>query len=346
MHILSSQLQLSSAHEEQSERWLSSEIALSKQPSFSSLLAQVKAEIGSNPATPAAETEAALEAKRKRFQSLLALLFGDHSPCQAKPITPLPAPDLSNTGTAPATPQWLETTTRVHVRESESCSMNAVGKVCLADGSQRQFAVDYTLRREASYSSVSSTHSVLRDPLVLDFGAPGMALNQTRVNFDLDADGQVEALRLPQAELLFVDRNQNGKADDGTELFGAQSGNGFAELARLDRDGNGWLDSGDAAFEQLKLWHSGSDQVRSLHQAGVGAISVQSVATPFSEKAADVVLAQLRASGIWLGEQGGAGTVRQIDLNTDLDQPFTRDTAANLGGNPAPDQPTHFTHKT
>ncbi|WP_348946474.1 hypothetical protein ABHF33_08020 [Chitinibacter sp. FCG-7] len=324
MHILSSQLQLSSAHEAQSERWLSSEITLSKQPSFSSLLAQVKAEIGSNPATPAAtaaaDTEAALEAKRKRFQSLLALLFGDHSPCQAKPITPLPTTDLGNTGTAPAAPQWLETTTRVHVRESESCSMNAVGKVCLADGSQRQFAVDYTLRREASYSSVTSTSSVLRDPLVLDFGAPSMALNQDTVNFDLNADGQAEALRLPQAELLFVDRNQNGQADDGTELFGAQSGNGFAELALLDRDGNGWLDSGDAAFEQLKLWHSGSDQVRSLNQAGVGAISVQSVSTPFSEKAADVVLAQLRASGVWLGEQGGAGTVRQIDLNTDLDR--------------------------
>jgi hypothetical protein len=39
---------------------------------------------------------------------------------------------------------------------------------------------------------------------------------------------------------------------NGAELFGARSGDGFAELAALDGDGNGWIDEGDAAWQ---AWH-------------------------------------------------------------------------------------------
>ena len=48
------------------------------------------------------------------------------------------------------------------------------------------------------------------------------------------------------------DRNGNGKADNGSELFGVASGNGFADLRRLDEDRNGWIDESDAAFDRLQ----------------------------------------------------------------------------------------------
>ena len=41
---------------------------------------------------------------------------------------------------------------------------------------------------------------------------------------------------------LALDKNGNGKIDDGSELFGTKSGDGFADLAEYDSDGNGWID--------------------------------------------------------------------------------------------------------
>ncbi len=74
---------------------------------------------------------------------------------------------------------------------------------------------------------------------------------------------------------LGLDSNNNGRIDNGKELFGTQSGDGFADLARYDSDGNGWIDEGDPVYARLKVWlkdASGADKVISLADAGVGAI--------------------------------------------------------------------------
>lgn len=42
--------------------------------------------------------------------------------------------------------------------------------------------------------------------------------------------------------VLSLDQNGNGEIDNGTELFGTKSGDGFADLARYDLDYNGWID--------------------------------------------------------------------------------------------------------
>ena len=116
-----------------------------------------------------------------------------------------------------------------------------------------------------------------------------------------------------------LDRNRNGRADDGSELFGALSGNGFADLAAWDDDGNGWIDEADPVFAELRLWQkdaSGQDQWRTLSQADVGAVSVQATATPFSlRNDQNATLGQVRASGVYLRESSGqAGVVQHIDV--------------------------------
>lgn len=207
----------------------------------------------------------------------------------------------------------------VHRRETESCSFAASGKVCLADGSERQFDVAYQMER--SEESTSMSIGVFRDPLMLDFAQPQTRLNQHSVDFDLDSDGQTESMRMPTAEaaVLFLDRNRNGVADNGSELFGPQSGDGFADLAKLDGDDNGWIDGGDASYADLKLWHltdDGVSSVRSLAEAGIGALATASTATPFTLKENGESVGQVRASSVWLGEKGGAGSVRQVDVTT------------------------------
>ena len=122
------------------------------------------------------------------------------------------------------------------------------------------------------------------DPLVLDLARNGFATRglDDAVRFDLDADGRVDRISAPAGDdaLLALDRNGNGRIDDGRELFGDQNGaaNGFAELARYDDNGDGRIDAADAVFEHLRLLRfdsQGHQHLQRLEQAGVAAIEVQ-----------------------------------------------------------------------
>lgn len=219
---------------------------------------------------------------------------------------------------AEAPPAWQERIEVLHWREQEHCAFAASGKVCLADGSERQFEVAWSMSRSKAGGRLTLGDG-LRDPLVVDLAPPGAQLSTQRVSLDLDGDGRLESLRLPAtgSALLFDDRNGNGLADDGSELFGPRTGNGFAELARLDDDGNGWIDERDTAFTRLKLWQidaQGQTDIQPLGQASVGALAVNHIAIPYTLKEGDAIVGQVRASSVWLGEHGGAGSVRQIDI--------------------------------
>lgn len=208
--------------------------------------------------------------------------------------------------------------------EKEALAFSASGVVRTADGQEISFAVSYALSRsyrEESSMSLRLGDAKRKDPLVINFAGSAAELLATRFNFDLEGDGQAE--RLPGlaegSGFLVFDRNANGKADDGTELFGPQSGNGFAELAALDQDGNGWIDEGDAAFQRLHVWTpdaEGGGALRSLLEADVGAVAVNAVDTPFELRTtSNESLGAVRASSVYLKESGGAGSVQQIDLS-------------------------------
>ena len=123
----------------------------------------------------------------------------------------------------------------------------------------------------------------------------------------------------PGSGFLVFDRNDDGQVNDGSELFGTRSGDGFAELAALDGDGNGWIDENDADFNRLRLWtkdEAGQDRLQDLLSANVGALSTQRTATPFIFKDANNrEQGVMRASSVFVQEDGlGAGTVSQVDL--------------------------------
>ena len=125
------------------------------------------------------------------------------------------------------------------------------------------------------------------DPLVLRFDGPAQALQNQRFAFDLQGDGSADNVPLLAQGwgYLALDRNQNGRIDDGLELFGPRTDNGFAELAALDDDGNGWIDEGDAAFKDLRIWRPSADgggSLQTLQAEGVGALGLANAATPFA----------------------------------------------------------------
>ena len=189
------------------------------------------------------------------------------------------------------------------------------GSVRTADGR----ALDFKLELEMSqlqFEYRRESIRTLQDPLVLNFDGRAADLLGPRWDFDLDADGVRESLPGlgPGRGWLGFDRNRDGVANDGSELFGPRSGDGFAELAELDADANGWIDENDPAWSQLHVWQPGGG-LQSLGQAGVGALSLARLATPFTLRGADgTPEGQLRSSGFYLHEDGRPGLLQQVDL--------------------------------
>jgi serine-aspartate repeat-containing protein C/D/E len=80
---------------------------------------------------------------------------------------------------------------------------------------------------------------------------------------------------------LAFDRNYNGAIDDRSELFGGGVGEGFADLATFDSNGDGVVDASDIAFESLSLWKDSNvngitdaGELASLSAYGVTALNV------------------------------------------------------------------------
>ena len=161
---------------------------------------------------------------------------------------------------------------------------------------------------------------VLTDPLVVNFGGSPAQLTLDKIDFDLNSDGKKDRISFlePGSGFLVLDKNGDGLVNDGQELFGTQSGNGFKDLAQYDIDKNGWIDESDPIFSQLQIWHrdqNGLEQLSGLLELNIGAIYLQSQETQFSFKDNQNNLqGQVVSSGIFIGEDRTVGSVQQIDL--------------------------------
>ncbi len=208
--------------------------------------------------------------------------------------------------------------------ETESLDFSARGTVVTADGQKLEFQLDLSLQREFHLQSdtrIQLGDAVQRkDPLVINLNASAAQLTRQKYEFDLDADGKTEQVSMlqPGSGFLALDRNDDGKVNDGTELFGTRSGNGFSDLAAFDDDGNQWIDEADAIFKRLQVWFkdaNGQDQLLDMQAANIGAIFLGSQQTDFRHADADNrTQGDLRSTGVFLTEDGKAGSVQQIDL--------------------------------
>lgn len=209
------------------------------------------------------------------------------------------------------------------VHELEQTSFDAQGIIKTTDGKEIQFHLTLDMKREFSEEinvSIRKGDAVKRDPLVINFNGTAAQLTDMKVSFDLNSDGQAEQISFVGANsgFLALDKNDNGVIDNGAELFGTQNGNGFAELASYDKDGNNWIDENDAIYSSLKIWSrdtAGADTLSTLAQRDVGALYLGYVATQFDLKnSANNLQGQVRSSGIYMQEDGSAGTLQQVDL--------------------------------
>lgn len=259
----------------------------------------------------------ALTGKKVKLFNPNELKHGDAAPPHAQHASPPPS--------QPAQPQgWgVEYDRHETIRESERTTFAAEGVIRTADGKEIRFQLALEMKREffqESSVSVREGDAVRKDPLVINFNGNAAQLTDTKFSFDIDSDGAADSISFVGAGsgFLALDKDGNGVIDNGSELFGTQSGNGFADLAAYDGDGNNWIDENDAVYAKLLVWSkdaAGQDTLSTLAQRKVGALYLGNVATPFDLKnSSNDLQGQVRSSGIYLSEDGGAGTMQQVDL--------------------------------
>ena len=193
-----------------------------------------------------------------------------------------------------------------------------------ADGREISFNLDMTMSRsfEEYYETSQITEIVqMMDPLVINLDTNIASLSDQKFEFDIDSDGILDSISSLEggSGYLALDKNGDGIINDGSELFGTKSGDGFKDLMIYDEDGNGWIDENDEIFSKLLIWskdENGNDELYHLKEAGVGAICLQKASTDFSLNSLknNQANGQIRSTGIFLYENGNVGTMQQLDL--------------------------------
>ena len=218
----------------------------------------------------------------------------------------------------------MQSTYSEYFSETEKTSFSTEGKVVTADGREISFNLGLTMSRsfEEYYETSQVTEIVqMMDPLVINLDTNIASLSDQKFEFDIDSDGILDSISSLEggSGYLALDKNGDGIINDGSELFGTKSGDGFKDLMIYDEDGNGWIDENDEIFSKLLIWskdENGNDELYHLKEAGVGAICLQKASTDFSLNSLknNQTNGQIRSTGIFLYENGNVGTMQQLDL--------------------------------
>lgn len=228
--------------------------------------------------------------------------------------------------------QGMSETRACYNEETENMTFQTQGTVRCADGREINFNLNLEMSRsfqeyyEETVQPLQARRSAFCDPLVINLDGNIAELSDQTFLFDLDGDGKKDKInRLSGGSgFLALDKNGDGMINDGNELFGTKSGNGFEDLAVYDTDHNGFIDEGDEIWDKLKIWvmdENGNQQLYSLAEKGVGAICLQNASTDFALTGANnQTNGMIRRTGIFLYESGMAGTVQHVDLAIHSDQ--------------------------
>lgn len=207
--------------------------------------------------------------------------------------------------------------------EKETTCFETTGTAVTADG--RKLSFNISLEMSRSFTKMAEENCIfgqprLCDPLVINLNTNVASVSDQKFFFDIDADGTKDEISMlnKNSGYLALDNNGDGIINDGSELFGTTSGNGFKDLLAYDEDGNGWIDEADSIFQKLKVWvmnEDGRSELMDLKNSGVGAIYLGYEDTEFSLKNAEnETNAVIRKTGLFLYENGMSGTVQQLDL--------------------------------
>lgn len=260
------------------------------------------------------------KAKNAAFSSMVQQVTG--SSVNVRQVVANNQNQLTTTKSAPLSVGLASLNSTVIHMERESVCFQAEGIVKTECGQTISFNMGLQMQREEVLIQSTGFGRIINgiDPIVLNFDENISMFNQNYFSFDLDGDGSCE--EIPGlgsgCGFLALDRNGDGSISEGLELFGPTTGSGFGELAALDNDGNMWIDENDPLFDSLLIWKGAGgegEQLISLQEAGVGAISVAHLGTQFTlEGKGGEAQGVIQANGLFLMENGEPKSLQEIDL--------------------------------
>ena len=183
-------------------------------------------------------------------------------------------------------------------------TVNNIESIEIDDGVNPVVTKDLTTLTSSDFESIdlnatspwfnSAQNSILAmrtkwDPLVIDMDGDGVAsdyLAADSVYFDLNNDNFAEVTHWHGDGFLVRDINSNGRIDNGSEMFGTETMDGFTHLATFDANADGVINSSDAIWSDLQIWHdvnadaqTQSDELLSLASQDITGINLTSTAT-------------------------------------------------------------------
>jgi hypothetical protein len=248
--------------------------------------------------------------ENSEFGQMLRSLFGEE--------------DITDMGMSETQPLFVQTTTISYERwESQSVAYSSQGTAITADGKKLSFNYSFAMS-EAFTEKFDMIHAAIRncvDPLVINLDDCPATISDQTFYFDLDGDGEEDEIHnLKEGSgFLALDKNEDGVINDGLELFGARTGDGFKELEEYDSDGNGWIDENDPVFTKLRILtfnDKGEQEMYGLKESDVGAIYLGRIEGDFiHHDDFHKPMGITRKNGMYLHESDGrASGVQHVDF--------------------------------
>jgi len=205
-------------------------------------------------------------------------------------------------------------------QEISSLDLSFEGSLSTKDGKEMSFSLSLEWNQEFVENNRLRIQDgkIFEDPLVISLDGMPPVISD-KFEFNLNENAQQLNYLNANAGYLVNDANNNNSVDDGGELFGPHTSDGFAELSKYDDDNNGWIDSSDKIFKQLKLWTptKNGDELLSLQNVGIGAISLSTTDINFVAKdSIDNPIANYKEASVAIDNKGNAYGVFSVDLAT------------------------------
>ena len=193
-------------------------------------------------------------------------------------------------------------------------------RAALSQATRQRVEVGVEVTKTQQQTEVRGVDIKYADPLVLDLNGDGLDLTSAENGaiFDINADGIQDRTGWVQGDdaLLVLDRNDNGKIDDGSELFGDQNGsaNGFQELARYDDNQDGKINRQDQVFKALKLYRdlNGDGKVQDSEFSTLNNLGIKSLNLHFLRDSAKINGNRILLQSSFEREDGTTGKVADV----------------------------------